>query len=99
MNRDQAVSSSAAQITVVESEGCHFCVDARRALAELSETYPVRVVTLDLDTDAGQRLMAWHRAALAPLVLLDGRFFSQGRLPRRKLERELGRRSTELARR
>jgi glutaredoxin len=97
MDLDTTATPSAARITVVESDGCHFCVDAQRSLAELSETFPLRVVTLDLDTDAGQRLMTWHRAALSPLVLLDGSFFSQGRLPRRKLERELGRRSAQRA--
>jgi hypothetical protein len=33
--------------------------------------------------------MARHRAPMSPLVLLDGTFFSSGRLPRRKLEKLL----------
>ena len=77
------------QITVVESEGCHFCGDAHRVLATLAASYPLRVDTVDLRSQAGQALMARHRAPMSPLVLLDDAFFSSGRLPRRKLERLL----------
>lgn len=81
-----------AEITIVESSGCHFCVDAHEVLDELSQQYPLRVITLDVHTDRGRDLMASHRAALSPLVLLDGEFFSHGRLPRRKLAKVLARR-------
>lgn len=83
-----------ARITVVESEACHFCEDAHQALAELADTYPLVVDTVDVRSDAGQRLMQINRAAMSPLVLLDGEFFSHGRLPRRKLAKILGQRQT-----
>lgn len=73
------------RVTVVESDACHFCEEALEALAELSTHYPLVVETLDVRTEAGQELMGRHRAALSPLVLVDGDFFSHGRLPRRKL--------------
>lgn len=74
-----------ARITVVESEACHFCEDAQRALTDLGESYPLAVDTVDVRSEAGQRLMRVHRASMSPLVLVDGEFFSHGRLPRRKL--------------
>lgn len=77
------------RVTVVESPACHFCVDAHEALADLAVDYPLLVDTVDARTDAGQLLMAKHRAAMSPLVLLDGAFFSHGRLPRRKLAKVL----------
>jgi len=77
------------RITVVESEACHFCEDAHRALAELAATYPLTVVTVDVRSEAGQRLMQAHRASMSPLVLVDGEFFSHGRLSRRKLAKVL----------
>jgi hypothetical protein len=43
----------------------------------------VRVVALE--SDEGLLLTAKHRPAMNPLVLIDGRFFSAGRLPRKKL--------------
>lgn len=78
-----------AQITVVESEACHFCADAQQVLTGLAATFPLTVDTVDVRTVAGRELMTRHRAAMSPLVLLDGAFFSSGRLPRRKLTKVL----------
>lgn len=77
------------RITVVDNEACHFCEDAQRALATLAASYPLAVDTVAVRSEAGQALMARHRAPMSPLVLLDGTFFSSGRLPRRKLEKLL----------
>lgn len=82
-------SAEPAQITVVESEACHFCADAQRALTELAESYPLDVDTVDVHSEAGHRLMRVHRGSMSPLVLVDGEFFSHGRLPRRKLTKLL----------
>ncbi len=81
-----------AQITVVESEACHFCADAQHVLSGLAATFPLTVDTVDVRTAAGRDLMTRHRAAMSPLVLLDGAFFSSGRLPRRKLTKVLDQR-------
>ena len=91
MSIDQA-GSAPARITLVESEACHFCEDAHRALADLAITYRLTVQTVDVRSATGQRLMQTHRASMSPLVLLDGEFFSHGRLPRRKLAKVLARR-------
>jgi hypothetical protein len=77
------------QITVVESTACHFCEDAHRVLASLAASYPLAIHPVDVRSETGQRLMARHRAPMSPLVLVDGAFFSSGRLPRRKLEKTL----------
>ena len=88
----QPTSAEPARITVVESEACHFCEDAQRALTELVDSYPLTVEIVDVHSAAGQRLMRVHRASMSPLVLVDGEFFSHGRLPRRKLAKLLERR-------
>jgi len=77
------------RVTVVESEACSFCQDAHRVLDELATCYPLTVDTLSVRSAAGQDLMARHRAALSPLVLLVGVYFSHGRLPRRRLRTAL----------
>lgn len=88
--------------TVVQSLACHFCDDADRALTELAENYPLVLDRVDIRSDRGRALVAAHRSPMSPLVLLDGTFFSAGRLPRRKLEaaleQRLGRRSPALDR-
>lgn len=92
MSTQQPPTGEPARITVVESEACHFCEDAHLALAGLADDYPLTVETVDVRSEAGQRLMQAHRASMSPLVLLDGEFFSHGRLPRRKLAKILGQR-------
>lgn len=76
-------------VTVVHSEACHFCDDARGALAEFSERYPIRVRYLSATEPEGRDLVTRFRAPMFPLVLVDGRYFSTGRLPRGKLRRLL----------
>lgn len=72
-------------ITLVHSPACHFCDEAQRALAELSPEFSFTVDLVDARDPLGEALVTWHRSAMYPLVLVDGEFFSSGRLPRRKL--------------
>jgi hypothetical protein len=76
-------------ITVVHTTGCHYCEDARDALGELARDHPLRVEYVAASSPSGARLVAAHRAGMFPLVLLDGEFFSAGRLPRAKLRQRL----------
>lgn len=88
----QPSSLEPVHVTVVESEACHFCADAQHELTRLAATFPLTVDTVDMRSAAGRDLMTRHRAAMSPLVLLDGAFFSSGRLPRRKLAKVLDQR-------
>jgi hypothetical protein len=85
-------SGSAVVVTVVHAPACHFCEDAEQAIATLSACYPLQVDRVDIRSECGMALVAAHRAPMSPLVLLDGVFFSSGRLPRRKFAAELDRR-------
>ena len=76
-------------VTVVEAPACHLCEDAKSVLAVLAQSYPLRVNVVSITEQAGRVLMQAHRAPMSPLVLLDGVYFSSGRLPRRKLEKRL----------
>jgi hypothetical protein len=76
-----------AHVTVVTAHACHFCEDARQAMAELGQFYPFTVEELAAHSPAGEALVLEYGAGLYPLVLVDGAFFSAGRLPRRKLAR------------
>jgi hypothetical protein len=74
-------------LTLVRTAGCHFCEDAHEAVAALiEEGFALRLEVVDATSDAGIDLVALHRPALYPLVLVDGEYFSAGRLPRRKLQ-------------
>jgi hypothetical protein len=76
-------------VTLVEAPACHLCEDAKSTLTALAQSYPLTIHVLSIDSQAGRALMEHHRAPMSPLVLLDGAYFSSGRLPRRKLERRL----------
>src|SRR5574338_680672 len=79
-------------VTVVHASGCHYCDDARVGLEELAREHPTRVDDFAAASPEGLRLLAAHRAPMFPLVLLDGEFFSSGRLPRGKLRIRLDQR-------
>lgn len=77
--------STTVDITVVHAPACHLCDDAEQALTVLAARYPIRVLVVDLESPEGVRLTQQHRPAMNPLIVLDERFFSAGRLPRKKL--------------
>jgi thiol-disulfide isomerase/thioredoxin len=83
--RDEHHEDVATVITFVHSPGCHFCADAQQVLAGLAQEFPISVDVVDAGESRGQALTFEHRPALFPLVLVDGQFFSAGRLPRTKL--------------
>jgi len=76
-------------VTVVHAEACHFCDDAEQALALLAEQFALEVSVIEVDSAEGRRLVGAHRPAMNPLVLVDGAYFSAGRLPRKRLTRLL----------
>ena len=87
----------ATKVTLVHSPACHFCDDAEEALHELSKDYPIDLSVVSIDSDLGATLVAVHRPAMNPLVLVDGAFFSSGRLPRKKLVKLLEQRGDKSA--
>lgn len=88
----EAPSPAVIRVTVVESEACHFCEDALAALEELAQDHELALEVVDIRSRTGQELTQRHRPSLTPLVLVDGEFFSQGRLPRRKFAKLLAER-------
>lgn len=86
--------TGAVVVTVVGASGCHLCQDADAVLAGLGAVVDVEHV--DAASERGRALLAAHRAALLPLVLVDDAWFSAGRLPRRKLERLLDQRRAQV---
>jgi len=88
--------ADAVRITLVPSPACHFCEDAEQALAELAGRFTFELEIVPIESTMGARLFAEHRPPLSPLVLVDGAYFSAGRLPRKKLAKLLTARGTAL---
>ncbi|OJV75977.1 MAG: glutaredoxin [Cellulomonas sp. 73-92] len=91
-----STSPGTVRITLVPAPACHFCEDADEALTELASSFAFEVDRVPAETPEGLRLIAAHRPALNPLVLVDGAYFSAGRLPRKKLIKLLTDRGARL---
>lgn len=92
---DGMQGSDRTRITLVHAEACHFCTDAGEFLDELAHAFDLDVRGVQADSDEGRALIAQHRPAMSPLVVVDGAFFSHGRLPRKKLTRLLEARAAD----
>ncbi|HZL05144.1 MAG TPA: glutaredoxin [Coriobacteriia bacterium] len=77
------------RVTLVTAPACHFCESAQTALSELAGRFALDVAVVDLESPEGRALVAQHTPAMNPLVLVDGVFFSAGRLPVKKLTARL----------
>lgn len=73
------------RVELVTSPACHFCEEAHAILAVLAADGHITLHTVAADSPRGAGLISRHRPGMFPLILLDGAFFSAGRLPRRKL--------------
>lgn len=87
--RHSCDTRDAVVVTIVHSPACHLCDDADAGLAVLAACYPLVLDRVDIRSDRGRALVRAHLAPMSPLVLVDGAWFSSGRLPRRKLVRLL----------
>ena len=75
--------------TLLTSSACHLCEDAYRELSRRAERGELCLEVVSADSEQGRRLVAAHRPAMFPLVLLDGQRLGHGRLSRRRLEAAL----------
>ena len=89
--------SEPVKVTFVHTVACHFCDDAEAALDEIAREHPLSVELVAASEPRGEALVREHRAGMFPLVLVDGEFFSVGRLPRKKLRKLLARRAPAVA--
>lgn len=81
------------KVTLLVTTGCQYCEDARNELASRADRAELDLEVVSLASEQGEALQATHRPAMFPLVLIDGERFSVGRLPRRKLDRALAKRT------
>jgi glutaredoxin len=80
------------QITLLSQSSCGFCDHAKEVLSRVGADYPLRITEIDLAGEEGQRLAARAGVLFAPGVLVDGEFFSFGRISERRLRRTLDQR-------
>ncbi len=76
-------------ITLVTSDGCHFCHDAEDLLAGLARRFSLHIERIDLAGPEGADLARRLRVPFPPVLLIDGEYFGHGRISDRKLTRAL----------
>jgi thiol-disulfide isomerase/thioredoxin len=85
-----APTTEVVHVTVVTAPGCHFCDEAHAVLERLRQDgSPIELEVIEVASAAGLRLLATHRPAMNPLVLVEGAYFSAGRFPLRKFQAHL----------
>lgn len=82
-------ATSPIAVTYVTAPVCHLCDRGRHVLDELSQHLTLEIVEIDLDSEQGRQLLATHRFAFPPAVIVDGQLVAHGRLSTRRLARLL----------
>jgi glutaredoxin len=75
------------EVTLITSEGCHYCEHAREVLDSIRVDHPLEVTEIALESEIGQSALARWRVPFPPLLLIDGELFGYGRISARKLRR------------
>ena len=75
--------------TLLTTTACHLCEDAHQELSRRAGCGELSLEVVAVESDEGRALVATHRPAMFPLVLLDGRPLGHGRLSRRRLDAAL----------
>lgn len=68
---------------------CDLCEQAKSVLARVGEEHELHVREIPLETEEGRDLGLAAGAPFPPVLLLDGRPFSYGRLSERRLRKAL----------
>jgi len=77
------------EVVLLTKDDCHFCAQAKDVLARLRGEYGLRVREVVLESDEGRTLALESAAPFPPVVFLNGKTFSYGRLSERKLRKAL----------
>jgi glutaredoxin len=84
------------RVVVLTKEDCQHCGRAKEMLHRLCVEFPLQVLEIDIDSEAGQDLAMPAGLLFPPGILIDGRAFSYGRPSEGKLRRELERLSSHV---
>lgn len=82
-------TTTTVQVVYVTAPSCHYCEHGRAVLTQLGERVPLDVREVTLDSPEGRQLLATHRFAFPPAIIVDGRLIAHGRLSMRRLARQL----------
>ena len=76
-------------VILLTTHDCDLCEQAKSVLARVGETHELHVREVSLETAEGKRLGLEAGAPFPPVLILDGKPFSYGRLSERRLRKAL----------
>lgn len=76
-------------VTLVTSDGCHFCEMAKDIIETLALVYPLEVAEVDMAGPEGMAIMRTHQVPFPPALLVDGRFHAFGRISAKGFRKHL----------
>ena len=77
------------EVVLLTKDDCDLCAQAKETLERLSDEFGLQVREVALDSSEGAELALEAGAPFPPVVFVDGRPFSYGRLSERKLRKTL----------
>ena len=80
---------AAIQVTLLTSEGCHYCANARELLVRLGKEWPLVVEEIPLHSAEGSRRALGDGIVFPPGLYVNDALFGYGRLSEGKLRRRL----------
>ena len=78
------------EVVLLTKTHCDFCEQAKAVLGRLAAEYVLEVREVALESEEGRRLALEAGAPFPPVLFMNGRPFSYGRVSERKLRRALG---------
>jgi len=83
-SRPRAIS-----VTLVTSDGCHFCEMAKDIIDTLALVYPLEVDEVDMAGPEGTAIMRTHQVPFPPALLVNGHFHAFGRISAKRFRKHL----------
>jgi glutaredoxin len=77
------------EVLLLTKEDCSFCDQAKKTLLRLGDDFELSVREVPLDSAEGAELSRAAVAPFPPVVFVNGKPFSYGRLSERKLRKAL----------
>ncbi len=77
------------EVVLLTKDDCDLCEQAKKTLERLSDEFELHVRHVALDSSEGVELAREAGAPFPPVVFVDGRALSYGRLSERKLRKTL----------
>ena len=77
------------EIVLLTKGDCYLCEQAKEVLERLRGEYDLTAREVTLDSEQGRSLASEAGAPFPPVVFIDGRAFSYGRLSERRLRKAL----------